>query len=76
MRNPTLPRPNDHADATGPVSHGQRGGPSALRRPSNGRGDAFEWLDGEKGPPPPKYDSHRLDDDGHSRFGFQASAPR
>jgi hypothetical protein len=76
MRNPSIPRLPDAADATAPDAHGRRGVPSTLGRRSRGRGDAFEWHEGEKGPPPPKYDSHRLDDDGRFRFGFQGSAPR
>jgi hypothetical protein len=55
---------------------GRPGVPASSPRPPRGRGDAFEWREGEKTPPPPRYDSHRLDDDGGRRFGFHLGAPR
>jgi len=39
-------------------------------------GDAFEWREGARMPPPPSYDSHRLDDDGSSRFALLGNALR
>ncbi len=48
----------------------------ALAFPRRGTGDAFEWREGHRVPPAPRYDSHRVDDDGGRRFGLQGSALR